>query len=143
MKEMTSCADPTLIRGKSCCMVLKGMKILRFIPLLSPWPIRFRVPTTWKRVPFSKIVLPIEGRPGNNSRRDSSPKTTTARFCESSKSLTQRPSAMGMYRSWLNFGRYSHQASAALEEVANRPDVSSLQDRDGVFHIGALAQMSW
>src|SRR5437762_4632659 len=63
MKLIASFVPPTLRGRKFIFMVLNGMKIRRFKVLLSPWPIRFSVPITWNRTPFSRIVLPTEGRP--------------------------------------------------------------------------------
>src|SRR5438552_5985398 len=77
MKLIASFVPPTLRGRKFIFMVLNGMKIRRFKVLLSPWPIRFSVPITWNRTPFSRIVLPTEGRPGNSTRRARSEEHTS------------------------------------------------------------------
>ena len=52
-------------------------------------------PMTSKRIPFSRIVLPTAGRPGNRFFSISSASTATIRRCDSSSSLSQRPAAIG------------------------------------------------
>ena len=119
-------------------MVLKGIMIRRLTLLLSPCPRRLSVPTTLNRTPFSRIVLPIEGRPGNRTLRASSPITTTARFCSSSQHIQPPPVSNRRIADLVEVALHAHQLPAGLKKIADRANISPLDYRGRLLHIGTF-----
>ena len=97
---------------------------------------------TVKRTPFSRIVAPTAGRPGNRVRRTSSPMTITVRFCASSMGLIQRPFVDRQVANLVEDGGHSHDLAAGLEEITDRADVAAGDDRGSGADLGHSFRMS-
>ena len=100
MNEMAS-SEFSAFSGNRLRMVSIGMKMRALVPLFPSWPTLATTPITSKPTPFSRMLEPTAGRPGNTFLSSSQPTTATRRRSELSSSLNQRPVPIGTLRIWL------------------------------------------
>src|SRR6185295_7284321 len=116
MKE-SALSEFCCFRGKRLRMVSTGTKMRALVPLLPSFPTLASTPITSKRMPFSSMVAPTAGRPGNTFLSSSQPTTATLRCSVLSSALSHRPVPRGTLRIWLYSG------------VTHRPNVLAVDHR--------------
>src|ERR1035438_981853 len=111
-------------------MVSIGIKMRELVPLLPSRPTFATTPTTSKLMPFSRIVEPTAGRPGNIFLSSSQPTTATRRAAERLRVVLGIEPAAGFYRNVANLvvvGGHAENLAVGRSVVADCADVFSIQ----------------
>ena len=123
-----------MVRGNRSRMVSIGMKMRELVPLLPSRPTFATTPTMSKLIPFSRIVEPTAGRPGNMFFSSSHPTTATRRRSALSWLLNQRPGSIGNVANLVVVGGHAEDLAVGGAVVADGANVFAIQHRRQCAH---------